>query len=249
MNEERYWEIDTLRSIGLVMIVIFHTVFDLNYFGDHNFDLQGGLWWFIGRTGAVIFIFLVGLSLTLSYNRKKKKENKSQFFLKYLKRGVKIFSLGMLITAFTWVLIGEGFVIFGILHLIGISIILAYPFLEYKYFNLLIGFLLMILGAVLTEIYFSFGWLLWLGFRPEGFYSLDYFPLLPWFGLVLAGVSFGNILYPGYTRSFDIPDLSDNKFIKGLCFLGRNTLVIYLLHQPVIIAILYSLGLIDLPFF
>ncbi|MBS3816670.1 MAG: DUF1624 domain-containing protein [Candidatus Thermoplasmatota archaeon] len=248
MNKDRYWEIDTLRSIGLVFIIIFHTVFDLNYFGDHNIYLRGGIWWFLGRTGAVIFIFLVGLSLTLSYNRKKKEVNDDRLFPKYLKRGLKIFFLGMLITGFTWLLVRDGFIIFGILHLIGVSVILAYPFLEYRYLNLLPGLLFLILGFVLMDMYFQFGWLFWLGFRPEGFYTLDYFPLLPWFGLVLIGIFFGNLLYPGYQRRFEIPDLSDNKIIEGLSFLGRNTLVIYLLHQPVIIAILYSLGLIDLPF-
>lgn len=146
----------------------------------------------------------------------------------------------------TRIFLDKAFVIFGILHLIGISIILAYPFLKLRYWNLLIGVLCIFLGAYLKGFTFDFYWLSWLGFRPAQFYSVDYSPLLPWFGVVLIGIFFGNLLYSDQSRRFQLVDLSFFSGIKVFCFLGKHSLLIYLLHQPLIIAVFYLLGMANM---
>ena len=166
--------------------------------------------------------------------------------MKYFRRGLKVFSWGLIITLLTWIFLREGFIIFGILHLIGISIILAYPFLKLLYWNLLIGLFCIFLGAYLKGFVFNFYWLSWLGFRPAQFYSVDYFPLLPWFGVVLIGIFFGNLLYLDHSRRFQFVDLSFFSGIKVFCFLGKHSLLIYLLHQPLIIAVLFLLGMANM---
>ena len=120
--------------------------------------------------------------------------------MKYLQRGLKIFGLGLIITLATWIWPGEGFIVFGALHCIGISIILAYPFLRFRYQNLLLGIILISIGIILKNFTFDFYWLLWLGFTPSTFYTVDYFPLLPWLGVVLIGIFVGNIIYPNFKR-------------------------------------------------
>jgi uncharacterized membrane protein len=75
------------------------------------------------------------------------------------------------------------------------------------------------------------------------FYSVDYFPVFPWFGVILVGMSLGSQLYPGYRRRIPVPDFSRSPFVIALAFLGRNSLAIYLVHQPVIIAILCLAGI------
>jgi uncharacterized membrane protein len=154
---------------------------------------------------------------------------------------LKIFSLGLVITLATWVLIGHGFIVFGILHFIGLSIILAYPFLKFKLwdFYLPFGAFLILAGLVLSTVTFSSPWLLWLGFIPIGFYTFDYFPILPWFGIVLIGLYFGNLLYPDSMQRFKIRDFSKSSLVRFLSFLGRHSLIIYFLHQPILIALLY----------
>lgn len=238
---KRFWEIDSLRGIAIVMMIAFHFFYDLNYFKVYSINVYEGFWWAFARATATIFIFLVGISLTLSYARAKKSRTKADLGKKYFLRGIKIFSWGLLITAMTWIFLKEGFVVFGILHFIGIAIVLAYLFLGLKFWNLLLGIIFIFFGLYLKSITFDFYWLIWLGLKPNYFYAIDYFPLLPWFGVVLIGLFFGKMLYPKGKRVFYIADLSKVSFIKALSFLGRNSLLIYLIHQPILIALLYVL--------
>lgn len=250
--KKRFWEVDSLRGLAIVMMVTFHFIFDLNYFGICSFNISSGFLWWFARITAFMFIFLVGVSLSLSYSRTTILDNhitQKKLFLKYLKRGLKIFSYGLLITAATWIFIGNGFIIFGILHLIGIAIILEYIFLKGKYINLIFGLVFITAGIYLMGFTFDFYGLLWLGFTPNNFYTVDYFPLLPWLGVVSLGIFLGNTLYENYIRRFKLPDLSNSLIIKISDFLGRHSLFIYLIHQPIIIILLYLLGFINLNYF
>lgn len=240
---KRFWEIDVLRGIAIIMMIIFHVLFDLNFFGIYEVEVFSGFWWWFARITAISFLLLVGVSITLSFSRLIKVKKSGKFFSKYLKRGLIIFSFGLLITLFTRIFLGKGFVIFGILHLIGISIILVYPFLKFRYFNLFLALLVIFAGIYLQQFTFNFDWLLWLGFVPHSFYSVDYFPVFPWFGVVLMGVFFGNLLYPNYIRKFNIKDRSNFSFIKMFSFLGKKSLIIYLVHQPIILLVFYISGL------
>lgn len=245
--DKRFWEIDLLRGIAIIMMIVFHLLYDLAHFGAYNLTVHSGFLFYFACATATIFLLLVGISLTLSFSRAtNRQKTKPKLYRKYLKRGLKIFSWGLVITVLTWLFLREGFVVWGILHLIGISIILAYPLLKFRYWNLLLGLGFIACGLFLKNITFSFPWLLWLGLTPNSFYTIDYFPLLPWFGVVLIGLFIGNLLYPNYTRSFKLGDLSKFSFIGWWCFLGRHSLLIYLIHQPVLIVALYMLGVVDM---
>ncbi|MEN6553411.1 MAG: heparan-alpha-glucosaminide N-acetyltransferase [Methanobacterium sp.] len=249
---KRFWEVDSLRGLAIVMMVVFHFIFDLNYFGIYSFNMYSGFLWWFARVTASIFIFLVGVSLSLSYARTTLSSNcptEKELFLKYLKRGLKIFSYGLLITAATYIFIGDGFIVFGILHFIGMAIILEYVFIKRKYLNLFLGLAFIVAGIILMSFRFDFYSLLWLGFTPNNFYTVDYFPLLPWLGVVSFGIFLGNTLYEKYVRQFELPDLSNNLVVKVSSFLGKHSLLIYLIHQPIIIILLLLFGFIDLSYF
>jgi len=247
---QRIWEVDGLRGVAIVMMVLVHLRYDLVYYGGYRAALLVAPFWpNFARTTASIFMFLVGVSLTLSYARARDRDQGGRpLFLKYLKRGLVVFGWGMVITLVTWLLLREGAVYFGILHFIGVSIILAYPFLRLRFPSLLVGIALIVIGAFLSRQTFGFSWLLWLGFVPERLASVDYYPLLPWFGVVLIGVFAGQTLYPGHSRRFALPDWSRVLPIRWLEFLGRHSLLIYLVHQPLIIVVLSLAGIIDLGF-
>jgi uncharacterized membrane protein len=235
----RLWEVDLLRGVAVVMMVLFHLVFDLSYFGVCKLDVHSCFWFFFARLTAFLFILLVGVSLTLSRERADLQSRTAGLFRRLLWRGIWIFSLGMVVTAATYFLVGQGFIIFGVLHLIGVSIPLAYPFLRLRRANIIPGLLFILVGWRLEDLSAPYPWLLWLGLAPDGFYSLDYLPLLPWFGVILMGIALGDHLYRGYRRRIALPDLSGRALIRPLAFLGRNSLMIYFLHQPALIALLY----------
>ncbi len=254
--QERFWEVDLLRGLAIILMIAYHFIFDLNFFGIYPLNIFSGPLWYFPRIIEAIFIFLVGISLYLSYTRAElsgKYPKDKDFFLKYLKRGLWIFFLGLVITLVTWIFIRAEFIIFGILHFVGLAIILAYPLLKYnkkyKYLNLTAGLLFITAGIYLAQYTFNFDWLLWLGFIPQNLFTVDYFPLLPWLGVVSLGIFAGGILYRGYQRRFKFPDLSSYLPVKVFTFLGRHSLIIYFIHQPILIGLLYFLGVLDISYF
>lgn len=233
-KKDRFWEIDTLRGIAIIFMITFHVFFDLGYFGifpsiSENISLS-----LIGKIAFILFLFLSGVSLSLSRSKALSRWQKPAFS-KYLKRGLYIFGYGLVITAVTKIYFEDGFIIFGILHLIGVSIIISYPLLRFIKLNVILGIAVLIAGFIISVLNLPFPWLLWIGLKPENFYTLDYFPIFPYYGLVLLGIAYGNYFYKSYKRRFTLPDLSRNYFIKFLEFMGRHSLFIYLLHQPVIV--------------
>lgn len=238
----RYWEVDLLRGIAVFMMISFHALFDLDYFSG-TADAHYGIWPLFAEATASIFLLLVGTSLTISSSRARTKGEDS--FIRYLRRGVRIFSWGMAVTLSTTLLLEEGRVVFGVLHLIGVSIILSYPLLRRSLIAIVIGTAAISAGLWLRQFSFGSPWLLWLGLVPDGFYSVDYFPLLPWFGVVAVGIFLGDVLYPGGARRVALPDISAKAPAKAICSVGRNSLSIYLIHQPILIISMELLGIIE----
>jgi uncharacterized membrane protein len=236
----RFWEIDAARGVAIVMMVLFHTLFDISFLGIYPVQVSTGFWRLFAAATATLFLFLVGLSFSISAAHAAKYLTRREFYLKFFKRGLFIFSLGIAATIVTWLYLGNGYIIFGILHLIGISIILAPLFYRFTWMNLIAGSGIVILGGFIQGIYGPI-FLVWLGIHPISFYSVDYTPLIPWFGVVLIGIFAGKILYTDGQRTTP-PKNNPRPHEKGLMFLGRHSLLIYLLHQPVIILILTALG-------
>jgi len=234
-RRNRFWEIDLLRTNAIVVMIAYHTLLLIDYFGIRQTDqyLYPWFWlWFTGGGGT--FIFLAGVSLTIAHSRSKRISG-------FLRRGLEIFALGMGITLVTWLIPGTDYVRFGVLHFFGIAFMLAPFFLRFRFINLILGVALMIIGFHLQGIRFDFPWLLWLGLLPHGFSSImDCMPMLPWFGLFLAGMFFGKIFYPQGNRRFSIPDFN-NRLVSVLTMPGRHPLLIYLAQWPAIVGVLLVL--------
>lgn len=232
----RFAEIDATRGIAILMMIVFHTVFDISFFGIAPVNVANGFWRYFAMTTASLFLLVVGISLVVSHDRASR--NLAGFALtrKFLNRGCGIFALGLLATLATWWYLREGFIIFGILHLIGVSVILSVPFFRFGKYNIVPG-LLVIAGGFFVGNMSGPIWLLPLGIMPASFTSVDYTPLFPWFGMVLIGMGIGGILYSGGIRHFPLPQFPET-ITRPLAFLGRYSLVIYLVHQPVIILLL-----------
>jgi len=236
--------VDAARGVAIVMMVVYHLTYDLDNFGGYGIESISGFWAYFADATASAFLFLVGISLAISYSRAGVRDG--SLFGKYLRRGLRIFAYGMALTIVFFVL-EMGVVAFGILHLIGVSIILAYPLLRYRLPNLFLGILVFAVGAYMMaqDVSSESPWLLPFGVVPDNVVMPDYRPLLPWFGVVLIGLFAGNVLYGGGKRPAVVAKTAP-AIARPLLPLGRNSLFIYLIHQPLLIALLAGLGIIEL---
>ena len=229
-NRQRFWELDFSRGIAVLMMVTFHFAFDLAFFSIYRVPLGSLPWLVFARATAALFIVLAGVSLTISSSRGRKHKY-------YLKRGLSILSLGLLITIATYLAFPQWAIWFGILHFFGVSTPLGYLALRLRSrYLLVLAALLLLSGIYLQTQSFQFPWLLWLGFQPTEFYTFDYFPLLPWFSLLLFGIVAGRKAYPSGKRAHAI-----REFRNPISFIGRRSLLIYFVHQPILIALILLL--------
>jgi len=225
---ERIFEIDFARGSAIFMMLASNLITDLQYF--YNYAAYQTFWQVLATIGASIFLLIVGISMNLSYAKDKN-------ILRFAKRGAFIFALGLLITFVTWIFVPQDYIRFGVLHLIGLSIIMGYPFLKLdKKFTLFAGLGSILAGFVISTLAAGTNALLFLGFTTSSFSSLDYFPIFPWFGLVLIGLFLGKWLYPDGKSKFKLPEI---KLSKPVSWLGRHSLIIYLIHQPIILGLLF----------
>ncbi|MBA3014457.1 MAG: DUF1624 domain-containing protein [Proteobacteria bacterium] len=231
----RRWEIDCARGAAVGLMIVSNFLFDLVFFGGKE-QLQSSVLDWFARFVAGFFIVLAGISLTLSQARP---DSRFYGFGKIVFRGLGLMGLGLVVTGATWFAAGDGMVIFGVLHLIGAGLILVYPFVGHPMVSLVAGVLISSAALWTNEVRLDTSWLLWLGLQPYDFSSVDYAPLIPWLGPMLIGVFLGHMLYPDGNRRYRIADLSQRWPVRVLTWGGRHSLVIYFVHQPVLLAGLF----------
>lgn len=187
---------------------------------------------FIQQWGGILFFLLSGICVTLGH--------------RHIRRGLLVLGCGLICTAATVCLSLLGIadqsliIYFGVLHCLGICMLLWQVFSRLPKLSVLpFSGICIVIGFVLERnCYVSFPWLLPLGFQFPTFSSADYFPLLPNLGYFLLGTQLGIKLYPKKNSRFPHRDTS-NPLIRFLCWCGRQSLPIYLLHQPALTGILW----------
>ena len=226
-NKKRIWELDVIRGIAIIGVVFIHVVYDLNYIFDKPVDF-GPIFDFVQKYGSLIFILLSGICVTLGR--------------RHIKRGLIVFAGGVIISVVTIVMINLKFLApgavihFGILSLLGFSMI-AYILFDKmnKYFLLVFGIIIAVIGIIIrnNDIHVSTlnPFMLSLGLTPKDYYCGDFFPILPNFGYFLIGAFIGKTAYKN--KKTLIPFVSErNIIVRIFSFLGRQSLWIYLAHQP-----------------
>ena len=218
----RYGEIDVLRAIAIVLMVLFHLVYDLKEFAGVNIDYHSPLWFFIGKTSALLFIFISGIS--------------SGFSRSPVRRGLKVLFYGMGITVVTYLFMKDEYVRFGILHFLGVAMILSPLLLRLSSWTLwgLTGFSA-VLGFWFKKQVLQTSLLLPFGLMYNGFGSIDYYPLFPYLAVTLLGILAYRYFYAQRTEPL-FPFRLNSRLIK---WVSRNSLGIYLIHQLIFLLIIY----------
>lgn len=230
---QRYPSLDLLRGFAILLMFVFHFSYDLNYFGVVSIHfLEGWFWPNFRNLIVTLFLLTMGISLYLASRNGIRKQS-------YYRR------LGLLILYATLVSIGsrlmfpQSYIWFGILHFIALASVLGLLFIRLGIVNLLVGATLVLLGFLYSNTLFDNPSLQWLGMMTYLPYTEDYVPLLPWFGVVLIGIYLGETLY--LTPSPFLQSQWHNPVVNFVCFAGRHSLHIYMLHQPLFIGVLWLL--------
>ncbi|PIQ78606.1 hypothetical protein COV82_00380 [Candidatus Peregrinibacteria bacterium CG11_big_fil_rev_8_21_14_0_20_46_8] len=210
----RFVEIDVLRALAIVAMIIFHLVFDLDLFDVIEIDMQQTFWQGLALFVQIIFIVTTGITLVIASERGLRPR---------IVHAAKIFAFGMIITLVTSLLFPERAVVFGILHFMGVAIVLALPLLRFSMWNALLG----------AAIILATPWLAPLIQIDASGQPLDYFPLAPWFGVFLIGVAIGGAWYAKRAPG-NIPGRGS----EIASSIARHSLAIYLLHQPILVALI-----------
>ena len=241
-NTSRFIELDLLRGLALMIMVLAHILWDLDYYKLVPLNKQ--VYSIFQDITPNLFFILIGMCVIVSLKKKtfQNLTEENNYYKHTVFRGLKIFCLGILLTEATMIFIPEKPIMFGVLHCIGLSLVLSVPFLKYRNYNVLFSMIFISLGIILNQIIVEKPTILHLaiGLHQEGTwkYTLDYFPLFPWFGICLLGVVLGDWLYCGDKRAFKFPDLSKYRPAKLFSWIGQHSLGIYLAHQPVIAGVL-----------
>ena len=239
-STKRVGLIDELRGIVILGVVVYHLLYDLT--GMYGFDIPlfYSSWVDIVRdAGAGMFIFISGAMCRFSRNN--------------LRRGAACLAVALGLSLVSYLMMPDQFIAFGILHNLGASMLLYWllrPLLER--IPWLLGLLVMaalfvmtlsvgrgtiglpgLFNAAIPDTLYQTKFLFPFGLPDAAFQSADYYPLLPWFFLFLAGSYLGAPL-----RAGSFPEgVYDTRF-RSLAFLGKHTLIIYLAHQPIILGAL-----------
>lgn len=250
--ENRAFELDALRGMALLLMILHHLVFDLRY--EFNLDVFAfqESWWFVELLRpSVLSVFLIISGISCTFSRSN------------TRRGLRLLGVALLFTVATTVVSmvvgGDYYIIFNVLHLLALGTLIYSGLtlserkqgIRRKYVDVI----LLLLAAILIWLasYLSLWqgktgyWLLPLGLLPNPSVGmLDYLPLIPWLAVFFVGALIGRIAYSGKKTAFPgAPDwvIAGSRPFE---FVGRNTLIIYVVHQPLLLAILYGLNYVGL---
>jgi uncharacterized membrane protein len=217
----RIYLTDSLRGLTIIWMIIFHFTYDLSMFKLVNVDFNHGFWYYFPRIIAFTFLFCVGISLELAHAASLNKQ-------KFWKRFTKISVAALLISVLTYFIYPEEWIYFGTLHCIAVGSLISIPFLHRFWLQLI---------TLITILFLQWG----LGFDVAFISkilkqkSMDFIPIYPWFEAILIGM----LVTPFILKNKEKLNQYRLVFLENL---GKKSLIIYIVHQPVLYLIAYLLS-------
>ncbi len=217
---------DVARTAALAGMVIYHFNYDREMFGwSAPGTMFTPFWYWFARIVAGSFLFLAGVSLWLAHGRGIR-------WPAFWRRFAKVAAAAAVVTVATYIVFPDRYVFWGILHAIAAGSLIGLAFLRAPWWGTALAAVAVFAVARWGHAtVFDAPWLLWLGLSAGGVLTVDYEPVFPWAGPVLAGLAFAQT---GALRHLE--GVGDNRLGRALGWPGRHSLAIYLIHQPLMIA-------------
>ena len=226
MPERILW-IDVIRGVSILAMITFHFAFDLMYFGFAKSDLiYQPDWRLFERMIAFSFLFIAGLSLFITHGSLIKWNS-------FIKRYGVTAICAVLISTVTYVLFNGDMIRFGILHAISVSGLISLLLLRLNSFFLaLLAVIIFLINLIIPQpVEGDYFWQ-WLIYTNETPHSLDYRPIIPWITPFILGMASYQLF-----KKWGLLETSNiiiYRELSILSWLGRNSLIIYLIHQPIL---------------
>ncbi len=229
----RFDRLDALRGAAIVWMAGFHFCFDLRFFKLTASDFYRDPFWTGQRTAIVsLFLLCAGLGQAVA-------QAQGLGWPRFWRRWGQVAGCALLVSAGSALMFPRSWISFGVLHGLALMLLMLRglgPRLG-QTAALLMGATVIALPQFCSHVFFDSRWTHWLGFATAKPITEDYVPLLPWFGVMLWGFALGRWLLaarPAWLQGALIAPL------HPLALLGRWSLSFYMLHQPVLIGLLFA---------
>ncbi|AMM84981.1 DUF1624 domain-containing protein [Martelella sp. AD-3] len=229
--------IDAARGIALIAMAIYHFVWDLDFFGyvSPGLSTRGG-WAIFAHLDAASFLFLAGYSLWMAHGASLRPRS-------FMKRLAILAAASLAITAVSFFATPNAIIYFGILHIIAVASVIGLLFRKVPaVITLVIAALALLAPHLMRFDALDPRYLAWIGMAAHPYPSSDYVPLLPWIAPFLAGFAASKLTLSWLRRQKQLPAQEN-----PLTFLGRHSLIFYLVHQPVLYGLVYAATLVAPP--
>ena len=215
--------IDLLRVAAILLMIFFHTTFDLGIFGFNHINFyEEPFWFWLPRLIVALFLTSVGASLVFTYNLELNLQ-------KFLKRQSKLIFFSLCVSLMTYIFFESNWIYFGTLHCITVTSFIGILFIKRPNLSLALSLCIFIIMLVFK----------WDTSTLSALYpikSMDFIPPYPWMAWVWFGIFLGH-------RSWIKTPIHFKRFRPILNFLSRHSLGIYLIHQPILFSVIYLFSL------
>lgn len=229
-SKARSVALDHARGAAVLAMIGFHFCWDLVFLGLVGWDLMTAPWMLTRWSILATFLGISGVALALAAGDQARVPAR-----RYLRRLGLIAGMAALVSLSTWLALDAGWIYFGVLHSLAAGAMILWPLLGWPKLAAALGLVLLALPVLTPELLPNQAWLAWTGVAGPPPFTVDYVPVCPWAGFVLIGYGVGRSLRPTL-RLQEIPPVRT----APLAWLGRHSLGVYLLHQPVLIGLLLA---------
>lgn len=219
-TNERSINLDILRGFAVLQMIVFHFAYDLTAFKFLNINFSAGFWYWFPR--FIVFCFLTAMGQSLVY------VHGQRFYAnKMWSRFIKIAGFALLISIITKIMFPNNWIYFGTLHCIAVATLIGAPIARFPKLNLNLSIFIIISVFAFNITFEKLSSIVKIK-------SMDFIPIYPWYFVVGLSIFLAHL-------KFKLPSVPENKLTLLIAKIGRKSLSIYLIHQPILFGLCWLL--------